>query len=151
MGNPLNYQGINYAKQSADLKFKWDGRLLKTVTYPDDGDTKGQIYEYSYNADGLRTQKDRYLWDKTISNYRLYQTTEYIWDGNVLKGYKLSYRSLDKDNFDVANYYIILPLYDENQEIVGVATKNYGQDSVNNTENGENVYYFEKDAQGNII
>ena len=70
MGNPLNYQGINYAKQSADLKFKWDGRLLKTVTYPDDGDTKGQIYEYSYNADGLRTQKDRYLWDKTISNYR---------------------------------------------------------------------------------
>lgn len=151
MGNPLNYRGINYAKQSADLKFEWDGRLLKTVTYPDDGDTKGQIYEYSYNADGLRTQKDRYLWDKNISDYRLYQTTEYIWDGNVLKGYRLSYRSLDKDNYDIVSYYIVLPLYDENQEILGVATTNYGSDTVSNTINGENVYYFEKDTQGNII
>lgn len=151
MGNPLNYQGINYIKETVDLKFEWDGRLLKTVTYPDDGDTPGQKYEYSYNADGLRTQKDRYLWDNNTSDYRLYQTTEYIWNGNVLEGYRLSYRSLDKDNDDITIIYIVLPLYDENQKMIGVAMKNFGQDYTSNAENGENVYYFEKDAQGNII
>ncbi|MDE5985536.1 MAG: hypothetical protein K2H13_09810 [Eubacterium sp.] len=152
MGNPLNYQGTDYTKATVDLKFEWDGRLLKSVTYPDNDDgNPAQRYEYSYNADGLRTQKDRYLWDKNVPGLRLYQTTEYVWDGNILKGYRLTYHSMNDNKPDETGSYIILPLYDENQEIMGIATKNYGEDITSNIPNGENVFYFEKDAQGNIV
>lgn len=154
IGNPLNYQGLTYAKETVDLKLEWDGRLLKTVIYPenDNGNTV-QKYEYSYNADGLRTRKDRYLWDSNISDYQLYQTVEYVWDGNVLKGYRITYQTIDNDNTRISPNYIVLPLYDEKQEIIGVAAKAIDENTDGETSNeiAENVYYFIKDAQGNII
>lgn len=154
IGNPLNYQGIDYLGNTINATLEWDGRLLKTLTYPSDEDgNPGQKYEYSYNADGLRTEKRRYMWNSNISEYELYQIGEYIWEGGYIKGYRISYPGLKDSTTGAYSMFIVLPLYDENMEVMGISYKLIMSDgSTSDSEVApENVLYFTKDAQGNIV
>ena len=150
MGNPLNYQGTDYYNETINASLTWNGRLLTSLVLDENsGLAKNDKYDYSYNADGLRTEKRRYKWDDNKSSYYLYQLDEYVWENNVLKGYKISYPGLAD-----SNSYIVFPLYDDNNEIIGVSYKiilNSSSSSSSSDRNAtENVLYFVKDAQGNI-
>lgn len=154
IGNPLNYQGTDYLGNTINATLEWDGRLLKTLTYPNDEDgNPGQKYEYSYNADGLRTEKRRYLWNDDTSKYELYQIGEYVWEDNILKGYRIAYPGLKDSTTGVYSMYIVLPIYDEDMEVIGVSYKIVTSDgsSSESEDATENVLYFTKDAQGNIL
>ena len=150
MGNPLNYQGTDYYNETINASLTWNGRLLTSLVLDENsGLAKNDKYDYSYNADGLRTEKRRYKWDDNKSSYYLYQLDEYVWENNILKGYKISYPGLAD-----SNSYIVFPLYDDNNEIIGVSYKiilNSSSSSSSSDRNAtENVLYFVKDAQGNI-
>lgn len=152
IGNPLNYKGINYFNQENIYNLKWNGRLLTEVTYNNEKGEPAEKYIYSYNADGLRTKKERYIWDSDKKDYTLYQISEYVWENNRIVGFKIDYNGLSSQANGEIPYVIVLPLYDENEEIIGVAYKSYKLNTTNSdTEMGENVFYFIKDAQGNII
>lgn len=154
IGNPLNYQGIDYLGNTINATLEWDGRLLKTLTYPSDEDgNPGQKYEYSYNADGLRTEKRRYMWNSNTSEYELYQIGEYIWEDGYIKGYRISYPGLKDSTTGAYSVFIVLPLYDENMEVMGISYKLVMSDGSSSDFEvaPENVLYFTKDAQGNIM
>ena len=123
--------------------------LTSLVLDENSGLAENDKYDYSYNADGLRTEKRRYKLNNDKSSYYLYQLDEYVWENNILKGYKISYPGLAD-----SNSYIVFPLYDDNNEIIGVSYKIILNDSSSSSSSDsnatENVLYFVKDAQGNI-
>lgn len=150
MGNPLNYQGTDYYNETINASLTWNGRLLTSLVLDENsGLAENDKYDYSYNADGLRTEKRRYKWDDNKSSYYLYQLDEYVWENNILRGYKISYPGLTD-----SNSYIVFPLYDDNNEIIGVSYKTIlngsSSSSSSDSKATENVLYFVKDAQGNI-
>ena len=150
MGNPLNYKGTDYYNETINALLTWNGRLLTSLVLDENsGLAENDKYDYSYNADGLRTEKRRYKLNNDKSSYYLYQLDEYVWENNILKGYKISYPGLAD-----SNSYIVFPLYDDNNEIIGVSYKIILNDSSSSSSSDsnatENVLYFVKDAQGNI-
>ena len=150
MGNPLNYKGTDYYNETINASLTWNGRLLTSLVLDENsGLAENDKYDYSYNADGLRTEKRRYKLNNDKSSYYLYQLDEYVWENNILKGYKISYPGLAD-----SNSYIVFPLYDDNNEIIGVSYKIILNDSSSSSSSDsnatENVLYFVKDAQGNI-
>lgn len=154
IGNPLNYQGTNYYGSDNNCDFKWNGRLLSEVILKDEFGEITEKYVYSYNADGLRTKKERYLWNKSDEKYSLYQTGEYIWENNIIKGFRITYYDANKIDSPETKYIIVLPLYNEKQELIGINYKAHDitiNSSVNKTQDYESILYFTKDAQGNII
>ena len=154
IGNPSDYQGANYYGAEHKYTFKWNGRLLTEVTFKDDYGDPSEKYVYSYNADGLRTKKERYLWNKSVDDYSLYQTGEYIWENNIIKGFRITYYDANKIDSPETKYIIVLPLYNEKQELIGINYKAHDitiNSSVNKTQDYESILYFTKDAQGNII
>src|SRR5699024_1248330 len=53
LGNPLNYTAKVFNASEVNMDLEWEGRLLTAATAVD-GSAR---YEYSYDADGLRTEK----------------------------------------------------------------------------------------------
>ena len=62
---------MNWRNASA---LEWQGRNLTTFA-----NTNGEVYTYTYNADGIRTSK----WIYNVSGY-LSDIVEYIYDGTKL-------------------------------------------------------------------
>lgn len=153
LGNPLNYKGVDYAGNTVNATLEWNGRLLTSFTFTKNGDNETpQRFEYYYNADGLRTKKVHKVWDDDIDGYQEYEYIEYVWEGNLLKGYRISFPTIVDDATGKISQGIVLPLYDANSEIIGVA---YQRLPVTDDENNNNPtyhsVYFIKDAQGNVI
>lgn len=131
IGNPTTYRGATLT---------WSGRLL--TSYEKGADR----FEYTYDANGLRTTKKHY--DNGVYNL----TYHYLWQNSKLYGAKVTFA--DGRVPLVLNY-----LYD-GDEVIGVYLndkillyiKNIQGDvvSVVNTENNEIVLNYYYDAWGNI-
>lgn len=126
MGNPLNYvrTGIDGVTSSANLE--WNGRQLSAVT------VGAERYEYTYNADGLRTSVKEYF-----ASGKLSKTYYYIWESGKLTGYLIKNAS---DNNGVA----IKLLFDTDGESIGYEVKELNGSA-------EEYFYFQKNLQGDII
>jgi len=126
MGNPLNYYtfGVN-GGITGDLE--WNGRQLSAAV------VDGVRYEYSYNADGLRT--------KAI--YRDAQTNEigsifnYFWNNGKMTGYCVT----EEDGTIIA---VLKNFFDNSGEQIGYEMYLSDDDTYIR-------FFFEKNLQGDII
>lgn len=137
-GNPTNYVGKNnYNDSEINGTLIWNGRLLESFI----DDTYRTVYKY--DGDNRRTEKVIYL--KSYSNEIPLQTTEYIWDEDLLVGYHIVHYKLDEE-VSVQYDRVIRLIYDSNNEVTGLkVVSNEGPEYVE-----ENVYTFIRDGQGNI-
>ena len=108
IGNPLKWRNAN--------QLLWQGRNLTVFQHTD-----GNYSAYTYNADGIRTQKSYINAEGTVGEV----TAKYTLDGN---------RIVAEQRGDTMLYY----LYDENGSIMGIS---YGYDT----------YTFAKNIQGDVI
>lgn len=159
LGNPLNYQGTYFGKTHHNATLEWNGRLLTSYSFSEEGKTDpSQRYEYSYNSDGLRTEKRQYYWNSEKSEYEMKHKTEYIWENSILKGYRISLYSTDNsanENLSVSEI-IVIPLYNTNNDVMGLAVQAKQEKENENTHKMEtviyeDVIYYVKDAQGNNL
>lgn len=140
MGNPLNYVSENYVGEKVEGTMKWNGRQLTEVTTSLSGEL--EKFKYYYNAEGLRTKKECYIFSENTNDFTLCSSTDYVWKDGILEGYRYS-SLLDANNPIV---YVVEPLYNEDGEIFGIITKSPVSDK-----DEDDIYYFLKDAQGNIV
>lgn len=159
MGNPLNYHATNYSAgdnfhfynyENISGALKWEGRnLTEFVNEGSRNETdynEPNKYVYTYNSDGLRTKKVRYE-STGYPNYKIGAVTEYSWEDGVLKSYSVK---SDSNNID----YRIIPLYNEKNEVMGISIFDKNTEISHGEETGipaNDVFYFVKDAQGNIV
>ncbi len=168
MGNPNAYHGDTVMGET-DMNLTWEGRSLVKATSQDNS----HMFEYTYDANGLRTQKTMYE-GKTftietvdsngntiteekfefVKNYCL----EYVWSDQVVVGYKLSTFTPKKIN----GYYVmdgaevvveesdtsitVKPIYNNLNEPLGVNC--YAETDDGNI--SSETFYYIKDAQGNV-
>ena len=171
LGNPLKYNASIFGDSDTNMNLEWKGRLLTAATKDDNT----MRFEYSYDAEGLRTEKIIYT-GETISEESVDEngntiTTEkhifipllkfeYIWSGNVPAGYRiLIYEAVKDENgnevlddngnavmqISDSKSVVMNVIYNENGEALGVNC----HANIDNTETST-TFLFIKDAQGNI-
>lgn len=113
IGNPTKWVGIS--------SLNWDGRRLDSINI-DGSDT----VDYTYNADGIRTQKR--IYDSLMCGYI---THNYTLDGTKILSETVKYSSIAGD-------YTLYYVYDANGSITGL--------HYNGT-----PYYFQKNIQGDVL
>lgn len=157
-GNPLDYagNGMDYSRISGTMT--WNGDLLTSFR---DGNA---IYKYTYDGDGKRTSKTYY---SNIKDTVPTSTIEYIWDGDIITGYRAKFYAEPAENSNTGEkilcYDKTVKVIYNNNDIVGVCvianegqpTDQYTSAEVNNiaTEldwDQSANYTFVKDGQGNI-
>lgn len=172
LGNPLNYTANVFNTSEVNMNLEWDGRLLTAATAVD-GSAR---YEYSYDANGLRTEKTIFQ-GKTITKEVIDDNNnitterehvfiplikiEYIWSNNVPAGYRiLLYQTVtDENGNDVldsnghvmvqtsdSQSIIVNVIYNENGEALGVNCHSESEGEMESL-----TFLFIKDAQGNIV
>lgn len=137
LGNPLTYGDKNSISEEY-REYEWQGKQLLSCTILNknndpDVDVK---YEYTYNAEGLRSSRTSYDCDDTgtvdtTSAIR----TEYLWKDGKLIYLWVSPKFEANEHSEALS---IKYLYDENDEPYGMIT------------NGSSVFYFIKNLQGDI-
>ena len=172
LGNPLNYTANVFNASEVNMNLEWDGRLLTAATAVDGS----AHYEYSYDANGLRTEKTIYKGETvtqevlgadgnvTIEEEHIFVPFvkfEYIWSNDVPAGYRIMLYStatdeegnpiLDAEGNEVAGFYeensiIVNVIYNENGEALGVNCHSESEGEENSL-----TFLFVKDAQGNIV
>lgn len=172
LGNPLNYTANVFNSSEVNMNLEWDGRLLTAATAVD-GSAR---YEYSYDANGLRTEKTIFQGEtvtKEVVDDKGNVTTEeehvfiplikfeYIWSNNVPAGYRiLLYQAVtDENGNDVldsnghvmvqtsdSQSIIVNVIYNENGEALGVNCHSESEGEMESL-----TFLFIKDAQGNIV
>lgn len=157
-GNPLDYagNGMDYSRISGTMT--WNGDLLTSFR---DGNA---IYKYTYDGDGKRTSKTYY---GDINDTVPTSTIEYIWDGDIITGYRAKFYAEPADEANTGKkvlcYDKTVKVIYNNNDIVGVCvianegkpTDQYTSAEINNvaTEldwHQSANYTFVKDGQGNI-
>lgn len=144
IGNPLNYYNSNGDNDPYNFNIEWQGTLLKSMTAKD-GKSK---YEYTYNQNGLRTKKTVYS-DSNLNTPT--GTVSYIWQNDQLCGYQII--TYD-DNGAVQGNVNIKMLYDEYDMPIGIYLMSNLENADQTSdlfENDENIFWFVKDGQGNVI
>lgn len=168
LGNPLNYTANVFNSSEVNMNLEWDGRLLTAATAVD-GSAR---YEYSYDANGLRTEKTLFESEsiseeqsdgsiKTTGVFVPKMKFEYIWSNETLSGYRItSYDIVTDDNGNNVlddegnivievnndNTFIVNMLYNEDGEALGVNCHSE-LEGVNKSL----TFLFVKDAQGNVV
>ncbi len=146
-GNPTYYRGTAL-NGGVDGNMVWNGNLL-TAFY-----NYSDYYEYKYDGDGRRTYKAHY--DKSESLTQPVNTTEYIWEGDTLAGYR--FRIYDAENdFKLVVDRVVKLIYD-GDELLGLTftydytDKEYSSRNTNSVIElaNSNTYAFAKDGMGNI-
>lgn len=154
IGNPTTYYGANMSGEDEGFNFEWQGTLLKSAT-SSDGKSK---FIYKYNQEGQRTRKESYsLSDEDI--WEVSSVIEYFWENDMLSAYSLTLYTSDEPQSAV-----IKMLYDEYQSPIGICINpnaDYEPESVdtNSDQSGinlnitltDNIWWFVKDGQGNVI
>lgn len=124
-GNPISYNNGEY-------EYEWAGKQLTKFVAPDDSYT-----EFSYDANGIRTQKRQYKSDGTMEYY-----VDYYWQEGLLTQQMLHYY-LEVTIQGVTRTEEVLIsskfVYDESNQPVGCVA------------NGEAAYAFVRNLQGDII
>ncbi len=144
IGNPLNYYNGNGNSDPYNFNLEWQGTLLKSIESKD-GKSK---YEYTYNQNGLRTKKTVY------SNSNLETPSgivSYIWQNDQLCGYQII--TYDDNGAEQGNVNIKM-LYDEYDMPIGIYLMSNLENAEQQSdlfENDENIFWFVKDGQGNVI
>lgn len=144
IGNPLNYYNKNGTNDSYNFNLEWQGTLLKSIT-SEDGKSK---YEYTYNQNGLRTKKTVYS-DSNLETAS--GTVSYIWQNDQLCGYQII--TYDDNGAEQGNVNIKM-LYDEYDMPIGIYLMSDLENADQTSdlfENDENIFWFVKDGQGNVI
>lgn len=159
-GNPLMYFGESLFDYSDDgqssppvFNMEWQGSLLKSATNYD-GKSK---YEYSYDQNGLRTKKSRYV--ASESGWNLEYEIEYLWDDGLLTGYQIvtpgeegTGRASIKLIFDEYQSPIGMYVYSDNTAPPETAEPDGSDETVEKLlPDNHNVFWFIKDGQGNIV
>ena len=108
IGNPTSYKGATLT---------WQGRLL--VSYA----KNGERYEYTYDADGLRTSKKKYV------NNVLSFTENYVWVNDKI----VAVKRVNSNNTSITVRY----LYDADDELFGFVYNN-------------KTYFYIKNPRGDI-
>lgn len=88
-GNPLDYAGSGMDYSSISGTMTWNGDLLTSFK---DGNS---IYKYTYDGDGKRTSKTYY---KDIQDTVPTSRIEYIWDGDIINGYRAQFYGEPTEN-----------------------------------------------------
>ena len=124
-GNPISYNNGEY-------EYEWAGKQLTKFVAPDDSYT-----EFSYDANGIRTQKRQYKSDGTMEYY-----VDYYWQDGLLTQQMLHYYLevtvqgvTTREEILISSKFI----YDESNQPVGCVA------------NGEAAYAFVRNLQGDII
>lgn len=156
-GNPLNYSGAGMGYSDITGTMTWNGNLLTSFS------TGNSIYRYTYDGDGKRTSKTYY---ENINDTVPTSIIEYIWDGDIITGYRAKfYGTPDDDGTQESTEKILY--YDKtvkviynNNDIVGVCVVANEGDPNASAEINESIEYldwdqsanytFVKDGQGNI-
>ena len=159
MGYPLNYYNAASADENTLINFEWEGTLLKSAT-TSDGKYK---YIYSYNQDGLRTEKEIYSLNDDGS-WKLITAIDYFWNEDILSAFNLTFDLTEgQEPFKIS----LKVLYDEYQSPIGVSidTNTPQTASDENVETYSNIggiyisasllttddiWWFVKDGQGNV-
>ena len=146
-GNPLVYYGVNESNNNCEFNLTWKGSLLKSAISLD-GSKK---YEYSYNDKGLRTKKTAYILNTSSNKWEIESYVKYIWNNDLLYGYE--YVNYNSDN--KIGKMAIKMIYDEFDSPIGLfySIENDVDDSNfdNFLSSKEDIYWFIKDGQDNII
>lgn len=171
LGNPLNYTASIFGEADTNMNLEWTGRLLTAATKDDNT----MRFEYSYDAEGLRTEKIIYTGEtsseESVDENGDTVTTEkhifipllkfeYIWSDNVPAGYRiLLYEAVKDENgnevlddngnavMQISNSQsiVINVIYNDNGESLGVNCHAKLDGKETSTS-----FLFIKDAQGNI-
>lgn len=159
MGYPLNYYNAASADENTLINFEWEGTLLKSAT-TSDGKYK---YIYSYNQEGLRTEKEIYSLNDDGS-WKLITAIDYFWNEDILSAFNLTFDLTEgQEPFKIS----LKVLYDEYQSPIGVSidTNTPQTASDENVETYSNIggiyisasllttddiWWFVKDGQGNV-
>ncbi len=121
-GTAITYDAIgNPTKWHNSTSLAWEGRQLVGQTIKGLEDT----FTYTYNSNGIRTQKKYYDFD-----YCGYYTYDYVLDGSTIIS-----ETAYADNTKI---YTLYYLYDESGSVQGFI--------YNNT-----YYYFQKNLQGDVV
>ena len=171
LGNPLKYNASVFGDSDENMNLEWTGRLLTAATKDDNT----MRFEYSYDADGLRTEKIIYT-GETVSEESVDENGntiaterhifvpllkfEYIWSGNVPAGYRICiYEEVKDENGNVvlddngnavmqtsdSQSIVMNIIYNENGEALGVNCQ-----AKTDGEETSTTFLFIKDAQGNV-
>lgn len=161
-GNPLYYSGINLFGSTITGTMEWSGKKLTAFT----DENTDYRYEYKYNADGMRTRKEIYSINNGVKT--LTSSIDYIWDGDIIAGYRMS--SYDS-NGESQSYFSSKPIYNCNNELMGIIYEITGDDNETTTltipvlkdglgnvtdcytriEGKEVVLHYDYDAYGNCV
>ena len=143
-GNPEDYYRL-VDEDVEEFYLTWSGNQLQSVR-PKNDDI---IYEYKYDDEGRRTQKFYYsnYTDSYPTGRELVMKTDYIWNDNILVGYRIYFGDLGTP---VTIEAVIL--YDELNEPIGLR---YNMDGLTNSDEDldfaeEDIFWFIKDGQGNV-
>lgn len=172
LGNPLNYTAKVFNASEVNMDLEWEGRLLTAATAVD-GSAR---YEYSYDADGLRTEKVIFQSEavtKEVIDDSGNVTTkeehifiprikiEYIWSNNVPVGYRiLLYQAVTDEAGNKildANGQVMVQTSDSQSIIVNIIYNDNGEalgvncHSEFDGEENSLTFLFVKDAQGNVV
>ena len=171
LGNPLKYNASVFGDSDENMNLEWTGRLLTAATKDDNT----MRFEYSYDAEGLRTEKIIYTGEtvsedsvdengNTIATERHIFVPllkfEYIWSGAVPAGYRICiYEEVKDENGNVvlddngnavmqtsdSQSIVMNIIYNENGEALGVNCQAKTDGKETST-----TFLFIKDAQGNV-
>ena len=159
MGYPLNYYNAASANENTLINFEWKGTLLKSAT-TSDGKYK---YIYSYNQEGLRTNKEIYSLNDDGS-WKLITAIDYFWNEDILSAFNLTFDfTEDQGPFTIS----LKVLYDEYQSPIGVSIDTNTQQTAANENvatysnsdginisssllTTDDIWWFVKDGQGNV-
>ena len=118
-GNAITYDGMGNPRESYNKRFMWTGRQMILAETPD-----GTVTGYSYNADGIRIQKDIH---GVVTNYFV--------DGSTILAEKTGNN-------------VIWYIYDSNGEILGFT---YNDTPYYYLKNQQSDVYKVVDASGTIV
>ena len=122
-GNPVSYDGKT---------FTWNGKLLTKVTAAD-----GSYTEFSYDANGIRTQKRQYTSGGTLE-----YDVDYVWQDGLLTHQSMTYyfhMTLNGTEKVVELPFTAKFVYDESNTPVGCLV------------NGEAALAFVRNLQGDVV
>lgn len=159
LGYPLTYYNAASADENALINFEWEGTLLKSATTSDGK----QKYIYSYNQEGLRTNKEIYSLNDDGS-WKLITAIDYFWNEDILTAFNLTFDiTEDQGPFTIS----LKVLYDEYQSPIGVSIDTNAQQTASNENistysnsdginisssllTTDDIWWFVKDGQGNV-
>lgn len=159
LGYPLNYYKAVSSDENTLLNFEWEGTLLKSATTSDGK----QKYIYSYNQEGLRTNKEIYSLNDDGS-WKLITAIDYFWNEDILTAFNLTFDiTEDQGPFTIS----LKVLYDEYQSPIGVSIDTNAQQTASNENistysnsdginisssllTTDDIWWFVKDGQGNV-